>query len=55
MKPSRAASSDLEAWIAALKRGGLHFRNEMETGRGGRQIQSEDLDGYPIDLFELAR
>ena len=37
------------------QRGGLHARNEMETGRGGRQIQIEDPDGYPIDLFEPAR
>ncbi len=55
MKPSRAASSDLDACIDALTRGGLHFRNEMETGRGGRQIQIEDSDGYPIDVFEPAR
>jgi hypothetical protein len=55
MKPSRAASSDPEACLAALKRGGLHVRTEMATGRGGRQIQIEDPDGYPIDLFEPAR
>jgi glyoxylase I family protein len=54
MKPSRAASSDLEACIAALTRSGLHFRKK-ETGRGGRQIQIEDPDGYPIDVFEPAR
>ena len=47
--------SDLAACIAALKQGGQHFRNEMETGPGGRQIQIEDPDGNPIELFEPAR
>jgi glyoxylase I family protein len=47
--------SDLSACIAALKGAGLRFRNEMETGPGGRQIQVEDPDGNPIELFEPAR
>jgi len=47
--------SDLPGCIAALKRDGLRFRNEMETGPGGRQIQVEDPDGNPIELFEPAR
>ena len=47
--------ADLPAFIAELKKAGLHFRNEMETGPGGRQIQIEDPDGNPIELFELAR
>ncbi len=47
--------SDLPGCIAALKRDGLRFRNEMETGPGGRQIQIEDPDGNPIELFEPAR
>ena len=47
--------SDLPAFIAALKSAGLRFRNEMETGPGGRQIQIEDPDGNPIELFEPAR
>jgi hypothetical protein len=34
---------------------GLHFRNEMESGPGGRQIQIEDPDGNPIELFEPSR
>lgn len=45
---------DLPARIEKLKRGGLHFRNEMEVGPGGRQIQIEDPDGNPIELFEPA-
>src|SRR5262245_49553542 len=47
--------SDLPARIVTLKRAGLHFRNEMEVGPGGKQIQIEDPDGNPIELFEPAR
>ena len=47
--------TDLPGCIAAMKTAGLHFRNEMETGPGGRQIQIEDPDGNPIELFEPAR
>jgi glyoxylase I family protein len=46
--------NDLPAFIDALKKAGLHFRNDMETGPGGRQIQIEDPDGNPIELFEPA-
>jgi glyoxylase I family protein len=47
--------SNLENRIAALKKAGLRFRNEMESGPGGKQIQLEDPDGNPIELFEPAR
>src|SRR5262245_4310849 len=47
--------ADLPGFIAELKKTGLHFRNEMETGPGGRQIQIEDPDGNPIELFEPVR
>ncbi len=46
---------DLPARIADLKRAGLSFRNEMEAGPGGKQVQIEDPDGNPIELFEPAR
>lgn len=45
---------DLEAWIEKLRAAGLMFRNNMETGPGGKQIQIEDPDGNPIELFEPA-
>ena len=45
---------DLPARIGDLKKAGLHFRNEMEEGPGGKQIQLEDPDGNPIELFEPA-
>ena len=47
--------ADLPACIAALTNAGVRLRNEMETGPGGRQIQIEDPDGNPIELFEPAR
>jgi glyoxylase I family protein len=45
---------DLETWIGELRTAGLSFRNAMETGPGGKQIQIEDPDGNPIELFEPA-
>jgi len=46
--------TDLPGCIASLKLAGVTFRNEMEVGPGGRQIQIEDPDGNPIELFEPA-
>ena len=47
--------NDLPGLIAAFKSAGVRFRNEMEVGPGGRQIQIEDPDGNPIELFEPAQ
>src|SRR5213594_3647212 len=47
--------ADLPARTEALKKAGLHFRNQMEVGPGGKQIQLEDPDGNPIELFEPAQ
>jgi len=46
--------TDLPARITELTKRGVRFRNEMESGPGGRQIQVEDPDGNPIELFEPA-
>ena len=46
---------DLPARISELKNEGVRFRNEMEAGPGGRQVQVVDPDGNPIELFEPAR
>jgi glyoxylase I family protein len=46
---------DLPARIQTLRVAGLPFRNEMEVGPGGRQIQLEDPDGNSIELFEPAQ
>lgn len=45
---------DLPSCIAELKSAGVTFRNELEVGPGGRQIQIEDPDGNPVELFEPA-
>ena len=43
---------DLPACIGELKKQGVRLRNEMEVGPGGKQVQAEDPDGNPIELFE---
>ena len=47
-------TTDLPARIVELQKAGVHFRNEMEKGPGGKQIQIEDPDGNPLELFEPA-
>ena len=46
---------DLSAAISQLKDTAVvHFRNEIEKGPGGSQIQIEDPDGNPIEIFQPA-
>jgi glyoxylase I family protein len=47
--------TDLPAQIEALKKVGVSVRGQMEVGPGGRQVQVEDPDGNPVELFEPAR
>ena len=47
--------ADLPSRIEILKKSGLHFRNQMEAGPGGKQVLLEDPDGNPIELFEPAQ
>ena len=47
--------ANLEALVETLANAGVHFRNELEVGPGGKQIQIEDPDRNPIELFEPAR
>jgi glyoxylase I family protein len=47
--------ADLPQFIESLKSAGLRFRNEMEGGPHGKQIQLEDPDGNAIELFEAAK
>jgi catechol 2,3-dioxygenase-like lactoylglutathione lyase family enzyme len=44
--------SDLVTTVEALRRAGAHFRNDIVTGVGGKQIIVEDPSGNPIELFE---
>jgi glyoxylase I family protein len=46
---------DLTACVRDLKEAGRRFRNEIQEGPGGKQIQMEDPDGNSIELFEPAR
>lgn len=46
---------DLSAAIAVLQTRGVRFRNELEAGPGGKQVQIEDPDGNPIELFQPSR
>lgn len=41
---------DLESTIASLEKVGARFRNKVEVGPGGKQIQVDDPDGNPIEL-----
>ena len=43
---------NLESLITSLRGTGVRFRNAMEAGPGGKQIQIEDPEGNPIELFE---
>ena len=46
---------NLEAEIIRLLKAGVHFRNQIEAGPGGRQVQLEDPDGNPIELHEAPK
>jgi glyoxylase I family protein len=45
---------NLAARVPELKKRGVRFRNELEVGPGGKQIQVEDPDGNAVELFEPA-
>src|SRR5262249_36501018 len=47
--------TDLQKAVGVLRDAGLRFRNEIEVGPAGKQIQLLDPDGTPIELFEPAR
>ena len=44
--------ANLAGFIETLRKSGAHFRNEIVTGVGGKQILVEDPSGNPIELFE---
>jgi catechol 2,3-dioxygenase-like lactoylglutathione lyase family enzyme len=43
---------DLASVVASLRKAGVHFRNDIVTGVGGKQIIVDDPSGNPIELFE---
>ena len=46
---------DLEGTVARLRAAGVHFRNDIVTGAGGKQTLVEDPAGNPVELFEPTR
>jgi catechol 2,3-dioxygenase-like lactoylglutathione lyase family enzyme len=46
---------DLDADVARLTAAGVHFRNPIVDGVGGRQTIAEDPSGNPIELFQPTR
>jgi catechol 2,3-dioxygenase-like lactoylglutathione lyase family enzyme len=46
---------DLQRTVEALRDNGAHFRNDIVTGVGGKQVLVEDPSGNPIELFEPTR
>ena len=43
---------DLASHIEKLRTAHVAFRNDVEVGPGGKQVQIEDPDGNPIELHE---
>jgi catechol 2,3-dioxygenase-like lactoylglutathione lyase family enzyme len=43
---------DLAREVETLRAAGIHFRNDIVTGMGGKQILLDDPAGNPIELFE---
>jgi catechol 2,3-dioxygenase-like lactoylglutathione lyase family enzyme len=46
---------DIEATVATLRKANIHFRNDIVTGVGGKQILVEDPSGNPVELFQPLR
>jgi hypothetical protein len=44
--------NDISPKVETLKKAGAHFRNDIVSGVGGKQIIVEDPSGNPIELFE---
>ena len=44
--------TDISNMVEALQKAGAHFRNNIVTGVGGKQIIIDDPSGNPIELFE---
>jgi len=44
--------ADISAVVQTLQKAGVHFRNNIVSGVGGKQIIVEDPSGNPVELFE---
>jgi len=46
--------TDIAAMVEMLRKAGAHFRNNIVTGVGGKQIIVDDPSGNPVELFQPA-
>jgi catechol 2,3-dioxygenase-like lactoylglutathione lyase family enzyme len=44
--------TDLADTVRTLRAAGTHFRNDIVTGVGGKQVLIDDPSGNPVELFE---
>jgi catechol 2,3-dioxygenase-like lactoylglutathione lyase family enzyme len=47
-------TDELDSEVARLKSEGVHFRNEIISGPGGRQVLAQDPAGNLVELFQPA-
>jgi catechol 2,3-dioxygenase-like lactoylglutathione lyase family enzyme len=47
--------SDIDTIVERLRQAGIHFRNDIVAGVGGKQILLDDPSGNPVELFEPTR
>jgi catechol 2,3-dioxygenase-like lactoylglutathione lyase family enzyme len=44
--------TDIDRTVETLRQAGVHFRNDIVSGVGGKQTLLDDPSGNPIELFE---
>lgn len=44
--------SDLQGEVDRLRKEGVHFRNDITAGPGGKEILLDDPSGNPVELFQ---
>jgi catechol 2,3-dioxygenase-like lactoylglutathione lyase family enzyme len=44
--------TDLQAEVDRLRKAGVHFRNDIVSGLGGKEILLDDPSGNPVELFQ---
>jgi len=44
--------ADLAGTVESLHQHGVHFRNDIVVGVGGKQVLIDDPSGNPVELFE---
>jgi hypothetical protein len=49
---SRLSADDLTSLVDTLRKAGVRLRNDIVTGRGGKQVLVDDPAGNCIELFE---